>query len=1670
MAYLTLKDKISTLIQSQLPEFIGVNNDTFVSFLKAYYEFLEQSGYPQELLSNARSYRDIDRTTSEFIEYFKKEYCNDIPRDAVVDDTLLVKKIRQLYASKGSQTSYDLLFRILFNKSIDFLYPGTKILYTSDGRWVQDVSVFIQTITGNPNTIVGASVNVIDSLGVINNVLIKNKQDTLQTEGGVTQTSTAIFQYLIDNSNDVPIQVGNYIQYGSFRGIVVPTTVSVDVIVPGRKFKVGQVYSIQTLDGRGSVLKIDEVDSNGGIVRAKFIKFGIGYDIEFLASFGSTTSVVLPGQVSFGTETISIGDNVPNLVDQMVLNRYTYALDGGNLYFEPSFVGTILRTALSSTSDTTSQPEDEATIFVRIGAKAKYQGYFKTNKGFLSDDIYLQNRDYYQPYSYVIKIDEQLVKFKKAVLDILHPAGNKLFGDYIINNDVKMNVRAFLSSKEIISSVYIGSVPYLSFVEFTADYTSDTDTYQGSYQGTALYEGYILYSSPANYELLTNYDGIDLYQTLDTYASLKNYDTLPNYVGFFPYVGYTEYTLPANYGGFLAYAGYNLYASTKNYNLQQDYLGYGSYFGVGTFASATYEGYSDFIGQLLYAGSDNYTSYVTYTSYSSYSSPANFIGAANYQGFAGYLGYGQYTAFNNYTTTETYTSFQTFQGYSDYIGARNYAGTLTYVGKVDYATAANYTSFVAYTNYQTFSTFATYDRDASYSRYLDFAGFVDYTGIALYSITTDYITALNYASLLGYDGPVTYPGTVNFEGANYASYLTYLGPEDFEGATYDTDVPFTGKGQNYFGSYTATFTQVDAISYLLPVSYQGTYENDAIPYTNYMTYFGYATYTTLGNYLIAQYEGLTAYTGDATYAGFTGYIGTFELFSQSLNQTADTGNVFNTSVVTTGIKNLTMSGWAVRDGTDGGLTNLAEFLQNDTSNTYSVYAQYDSNNNLNLGWYSNVSGSVTSRSFSLPTTPLQSFWYYWVLQTDQSNNTYSLKVTPNYGTTWYTQSNSIPTGQVFQPGEYQLMGNRYLPQYNFRGKVAYVKVWDAVLNETELAAESLSAFPVRLANLHSAFADDPTVDVSNNNRAWTIQGSTSLSTDVPFTAEYETVSGSVDYSANNTAGTFVAQAEANITQLGITDYPYSMFAWIYPYSNADASTAPTGDAQFGIVVLDDKSTNTNFQRMSLGNSDVNIEIERGSVVLGRARFNGTAKAAISNTIIQLNTWSAVGITMANVAPFPTIKVYVHGSNANTYVFGGPDLNIGFSNQLDELLIGRDSSSLQDVRRNFDGKIARAAIWDAVLSSEDMVSLTNGESPLNVKSANLRAYWPGANINIGGNDYLIELVNGNNALLSNGAVHVNVDPLETGEPVDFLGDGITYHADFLTFANFVDYLRPQTYTSAELYESVVDTYELINNYTVTDLYDAELIFGGFVAYANYASFNTIGNFSGFDTYAGQAIYDTVNTYSSYADYTGFITYQTETLYEVAANYSGFGSFAGFTLYTRQDTYTAVNTYQGYALYDRDTAYSALTPFVSYLTYAGYQNYSTIVAYTTFTDYTGYDTYSGLEDYTLAADFAGFATYAASKDYESEQGYTTFDSYAGFDSFVSYSIYTEGDIYTLDENFVGFLEYSTVIDYDTEEQYESTPGEYVLTQDYTTGYAYPGADYTGYATYVTQYVLI
>src|ERR1700692_181612 len=131
-----LEPLISPLIPNQLPDFYKEYGPNFISFVQAYYEWLELDGNVTNVQRNLMTYRDVDTTIDQFISNFKKTYLQNFPEITASDPAFIIKHIKDYYYAKGSAQSIKLLFLLLFGEDAEIYNPNEYILRASDGNWI----------------------------------------------------------------------------------------------------------------------------------------------------------------------------------------------------------------------------------------------------------------------------------------------------------------------------------------------------------------------------------------------------------------------------------------------------------------------------------------------------------------------------------------------------------------------------------------------------------------------------------------------------------------------------------------------------------------------------------------------------------------------------------------------------------------------------------------------------------------------------------------------------------------------------------------------------------------------------------------------------------------------------------------------------------------------------------------------------------------------------------------------------------------------------------------------------------------------------------------------------------------------------------------------------------------------------------------------------------------------------------------------------------------------------------------------------------------------------------------------------------------------------------------------------------------------------------------------
>lgn len=278
-------NKISTLVNSQVPFFVRNDHENFVLFLEAYYEWLEQANNTVNVAKSMRDQLDVDKADL-FLQDFYDQFLPMIPENVLVDRTLLVKHIKDFYTARGSEKSVRFLMRILFNETPDFYYPQRDILKASDGKWFVEKSIKIQDITVDNvansmasviqkfigRKIFGATSN---SNALVENVdsyydngeLVKELKISQQQRDFVSGES--IYATFTENG------VQKTIRANLFSGAINTVTIT----NPGSGYAIGDSVGIESNTGSGGIIIVSSV-SLGEISSIAVIEGGAGFQVN----------------------------------------------------------------------------------------------------------------------------------------------------------------------------------------------------------------------------------------------------------------------------------------------------------------------------------------------------------------------------------------------------------------------------------------------------------------------------------------------------------------------------------------------------------------------------------------------------------------------------------------------------------------------------------------------------------------------------------------------------------------------------------------------------------------------------------------------------------------------------------------------------------------------------------------------------------------------------------------------------------------------------------------------------------------------------------------------------------------------------------------------------------------------------------------------------------------------------------------------------------------------------------------------------------------------------------------------------------------------------------------------------------------------------------------------
>ena len=423
---------IAPLIHSQISEKIYNDAPLFVAFMELYYKYAQLRKNSLGSIQYRNLDVDIDTTLDEYVSEFYSTYGQNLPSATALDSRIVIKLLDDVYKSKGTEKSFSLLFKILFDIDTEYKKPSDQILKTSDGHWVQEVFITVEMQSGSFNSLINSNITLIDNFGTFEFIL-SQIEIVSENRCRLFFKNYSLERFVVGSTVKVIDSSGTDL----FVGIIQDSINSVSIVSGGLSFQAGQIFIVPGTI-KNTVLRISSVSSTGSINGIEILDYGyihIGNEYGWIIPYNTTPDA----NISISSTGISPKTYNVNISEYTL--DFTESLSGNDslLYKMSNLVKPNSFSASLPSNDNEDFKSANAYIKFNTGPVAKLLGRYTDNLGHLSDSyIKLQDNYYYQLFSYVVYSEIDLSKYKNNILKVLHPAGMKYFS--MISKNVEVDI------------------------------------------------------------------------------------------------------------------------------------------------------------------------------------------------------------------------------------------------------------------------------------------------------------------------------------------------------------------------------------------------------------------------------------------------------------------------------------------------------------------------------------------------------------------------------------------------------------------------------------------------------------------------------------------------------------------------------------------------------------------------------------------------------------------------------------------------------------------------------------------------------------------------------------------------------------------------------------------------------------------------------------------------------------------------------------------------------------------------------------------------------------------------------------------------------------------------------------------------------------------------------
>jgi hypothetical protein len=391
-----LSPHVSSLLEKFVPEHIRSNYPQFIDFIRAYFDYLEESNESAYYQNTLPQQRDIRTQEQEFLALIQKEIGLFVPSEYAADPKIFYDRISDLWRSKGSQEAIETFFRLFLDDVVEIEYPWNRVLIPSDGRWIVEDKLRVSMISGDANDFAG---KVVQQVGSDAQARVDRVERRVYSDGVIFELTLVKGTQIAEFDPRARIVSTDGLEAEIYKSVSGLSITSV-----GTNYQRGDRIRVKGFEGFTFTAFVSGIDENGGITDVRFSNYGAGNTPNHVKA--SNTSELY-------------------YFEDFLLYRYSDDTQVG-----PSVVEYEIDTDSGSGAD----------FDLRFDAVVTTPGEYRGVRGQLDESIVLQDSDFYQKFSYEVSTSYSTRRWIDALKRTVHPGGMAVFGNVRINETLDNTV------------------------------------------------------------------------------------------------------------------------------------------------------------------------------------------------------------------------------------------------------------------------------------------------------------------------------------------------------------------------------------------------------------------------------------------------------------------------------------------------------------------------------------------------------------------------------------------------------------------------------------------------------------------------------------------------------------------------------------------------------------------------------------------------------------------------------------------------------------------------------------------------------------------------------------------------------------------------------------------------------------------------------------------------------------------------------------------------------------------------------------------------------------------------------------------------------------------------------------------------------------------------------